>query len=226
MGFHYVGTGRYQLTVSVIGGHGTVTPVSGQYHEFQVVTLVATPDAGYRVKQWIGTDRDPSWNRNTNTVTMDTGASKFVTVEFERSITQQPARAAGFRDDRGRGRGGRPGRDEHHPQPGHAPRDLPERHRFPGQGDRPDVHRPERSGGRGQDDHRRCGATSSVRGRAFHFHSGEDANSVIAGVTIRNGYVRGPRAADGRFGVPTPVPYEVVAPTSGTPPRPRAERGT
>ena len=88
MGFHYVGTGRYQLSVSVIGGHGTVTPVSGQYHEFQVVTLVATPDAGYRVKRWIGTDRDPSWNRNTNTVTMDTGASKMASVEFERSITQ------------------------------------------------------------------------------------------------------------------------------------------
>ena len=88
MGFHYAGIGRYQLTVTVIGGHGTVQPMAGQYHEFQEVTLMAHPEPGYRVKQWIGTDRDPSWNRNTNIVTMDTGTDKFVTVEFEPDVTR------------------------------------------------------------------------------------------------------------------------------------------
>ena len=58
LGFHYPGQGRYQLLVTINGGHGTVTPMTGSYHEFVEVALTAIPDPGYRVKQWIGTLRE------------------------------------------------------------------------------------------------------------------------------------------------------------------------
>ena len=87
MGFHYVGEGRYQLVIQVIGGNGTVEPMGGNYHEFQVIPLLAIPDPDYRVRQWIGTNNDPAWNVNTNSVTMDS-SFKFVTVEFELNKTR------------------------------------------------------------------------------------------------------------------------------------------
>jgi hypothetical protein len=71
---------QYQLDTSVIGGHGTIVPPSGPQDANKVVDLTATPDAGYRVKHWTGTDNDAS-KANTNTVTMI--GPKSVTVEFE-----------------------------------------------------------------------------------------------------------------------------------------------
>ncbi|MCD4766401.1 MAG: hypothetical protein K8R34_07810, partial [Methanosarcinales archaeon] len=71
---------QYDLTASVTGGNGTVSPTSGTYDEGTVVTLTATPDAGYRVYAWTGTD-DDALTETTNTVTMD--GPKTVTVEFE-----------------------------------------------------------------------------------------------------------------------------------------------
>ena len=53
--------------------------------------------------------------------------------------------------------------------------------------------------------------------RAFWFHTGEGNNSKVMGFTIRNGYARGTKAADGQFGydgnpvslfVPVPYPWE------------------
>jgi len=44
------------------------------------VILEASPDSGYRVKAWIGTDNDNVW-RNINTITMY--QNTVVTVEFE-----------------------------------------------------------------------------------------------------------------------------------------------
>ena len=83
MGYHYA---LKRLTLVVIG-HGTVTvdpnnhdPNSSTYFG-SIFTLIATPDAGYRVKSWTGADNTPYWNINTNTVTMT--ANKTVTVEFE-----------------------------------------------------------------------------------------------------------------------------------------------
>ena len=73
-----------RLDVRVIGGHGTVTPRRGDFPVGTIVNLTAQPDAGYRLKQWIGTDNDLS-KLNTNAVTLD--FSKQVTVEFE-SITR------------------------------------------------------------------------------------------------------------------------------------------
>ncbi|HEY9159880.1 MAG TPA: hypothetical protein VIS94_02165 [Desulfomonilia bacterium] len=71
---------KYTLTASVVGGNGSVTPASGTYDEGAVVSLNASPAAGYQVKAWSGTDDDTSKN-NTNTVTMN--ANRTVTVEFQ-----------------------------------------------------------------------------------------------------------------------------------------------
>ena len=70
----------YALVSSIVGGNGTLSPLSGTYGEGMVVTLNAVPDSGYRVKAWSGTDNDSS-TANTNTVTMN--SDKSVTVEFE-----------------------------------------------------------------------------------------------------------------------------------------------
>ncbi|MCK5473251.1 MAG: hypothetical protein KAI59_04410, partial [Planctomycetes bacterium] len=70
----------YNLTATVIGGNGTVAPGSGSFYDGTVVNLTATPDPGYRVKQWTGTDDDSSTETN-NTVTMTD--NKTVFVEFE-----------------------------------------------------------------------------------------------------------------------------------------------
>ncbi|MHC4750527.1 MAG: right-handed parallel beta-helix repeat-containing protein [Planctomycetota bacterium] len=90
MGYHYdQGLIQYLLTVTVIedpndpGIHGYVDPnIAVTYEGFgdNVVTLTAVPDAGYKVKQWTGTDDDTSTSRiNTVTVTENTN----VTIEFE-----------------------------------------------------------------------------------------------------------------------------------------------
>ena len=50
------------------------------------VLLTAVPDANYRVKRWIGTDDDTSW-ANTNTVTM--AGVRNVRVEFELAIAKR-----------------------------------------------------------------------------------------------------------------------------------------
>ncbi len=70
---------QYQLSVSVVGDHGTVTPTAGVYFSGSKVVLSATPEAGYSVKRWTGTNNDLSLAR-TNTVTMN--GNKTVTVEF------------------------------------------------------------------------------------------------------------------------------------------------
>ncbi len=78
--FEAIPADRYQLTTSVINGHGTLTPASGPQEAGKTIPLTATPDAGYRIKQWTGTNDDGS-KATTNAVTM-TG-NKTVTVEFE-----------------------------------------------------------------------------------------------------------------------------------------------
>ncbi|HUT30240.1 MAG TPA: right-handed parallel beta-helix repeat-containing protein [Sedimentisphaerales bacterium] len=79
MGYHYgEAVAVYELTVLVVGA-GTVEPNSGFYFAGTVVTLTATPDEGYKLRRWTGTDADACC-RLTSTVTMD--SDKTVTVEF------------------------------------------------------------------------------------------------------------------------------------------------
>ncbi len=75
-------TATYALNLSVINGHGTVaaSPSSGPYAQGTAVSLTATPDSGYQVKAWTGTNNDAS-KENTNMVTMNEYHT--VTVEFE-----------------------------------------------------------------------------------------------------------------------------------------------
>jgi formylglycine-generating enzyme required for sulfatase activity len=71
----------FTLSASVVNGHGQVSPTGGTYNQGTVVSFTATPDQGYRVKAWSGTDNVPAAGTNTNTVTMN--SDKVVTVEFE-----------------------------------------------------------------------------------------------------------------------------------------------
>ena len=223
MGFHYPGAGRYQLTVTVIGP-GAVEPLGGFYHEFSEVTLVAAPEPGYRVRQWIGTDNDPSWNKNTNTVTMDTG-DKFVTVEFEEDKTRSIF----------------------------VPEEIPtieEAISVAGPGGTrivvsPGVHRIANPGGidfQGKiltltstdpsdpavvaktiiD----CNGTETSLARAFHFRRGEDANSVVAGFTIRNGFIIGLFGQNAPMGTSDPLEFPPPIDDNLPPLAPRAQSAT
>ncbi len=77
--FEQIPATQYQLSASVTGGHGSISPTSGTYNEGTVVTLTATPATGYRVHGWSGTNNNGS-TANTNTVTMNSNRS--VTVQF------------------------------------------------------------------------------------------------------------------------------------------------
>ncbi len=96
MGHHYgdpSGLREVQLTATVVGGHGMVEPtepapisydpISGIYTYYRgtVVTLTATPEAGYRVASWSGTISDGSTSL-TNIVVMS--SDKAVSVQFEK----------------------------------------------------------------------------------------------------------------------------------------------
>ena len=64
---------------------GTISPSSGDYskNDGEVVTLTATPKAGWQVERWSGTDDDSS-NSKTNKVTMN--SDKSVSISFKESI--------------------------------------------------------------------------------------------------------------------------------------------
>jgi len=71
----------YTLTVNTPDSNGTVavSPASGPYLENTPVTLTATPNSGYNLASWSGTDDDSSIDL-TNTVTMN--SDKTVNVYF------------------------------------------------------------------------------------------------------------------------------------------------
>jgi uncharacterized repeat protein (TIGR01451 family) len=78
---------RWHLTGTVAGGHGTISPTSGDFEHGTVVSLLATPDHHYRVKRWTGTNNDASAAAS-NSVTMDRNRS--VAVEFALAPNQAP----------------------------------------------------------------------------------------------------------------------------------------
>jgi hypothetical protein len=71
------------LTAAVLGDGGAVAPVGGVFERGTILTLRATPNPGYRLKSWNGTDDDRS-TELINTVTMD--SDETVTVEYEPDI--------------------------------------------------------------------------------------------------------------------------------------------
>jgi len=83
IGFHYMdpnAVAQYKLTTAVIGGHGSIEPLTGSFYAGTTVKLTALPDTGWRVNKWSGTD-DDSTSNTTNYVVMD--VNKTVTVSFE-----------------------------------------------------------------------------------------------------------------------------------------------
>ncbi len=94
MGFHYPDSGlvdEYRLITYVVGGNGSIhpdIPAPGSfYREFTDISLTATPDAGYKVKQWTGADNVPAPKTNNNNLTIVEDTN--VTVEFESLATYQ-----------------------------------------------------------------------------------------------------------------------------------------
>ncbi len=80
--FTITGQIQYSLRTLLSGSshiYGTVTPLQGRYTPGTVVTLVATPEVGYTLQSWLGTDNDASTD-TINTVTMT--KSKTITVTF------------------------------------------------------------------------------------------------------------------------------------------------
>jgi hypothetical protein len=86
--FEIIPGSAYTLNASVLNGHGTITisPSSGPYPQGTVVTLSATPESGYKVLSWKGTDNDTSTS-SSNSVTMN--ANSTVTVEFTGSANAE-----------------------------------------------------------------------------------------------------------------------------------------
>ncbi|MHC4618094.1 MAG: right-handed parallel beta-helix repeat-containing protein [Planctomycetota bacterium] len=231
MGYHYGGDIlRYVLTISYVDAngvpidpllaHGSVVPNPdmASYIEDSIVRLTATPDPGFRVATWYGTDNDssPKW---ANTVTMT--SDKHVAVAFERTNTlkvpmvyktiEEAVADAGYGDKivlekeqvyevnspDGIDFGGKKLTltSENPADPNCVATTIID-----------------------------CSADRYTRRRAFYFHSGEGPDTIITGVTIRNGYQRGIAAQSGRFGVPTPSPYEYLDYENVCSPV-RAERG-
>ena len=93
--FEMISGQTYTLHASVLNGHGaiTISPLSsGPYLQGTVVNLSATPEEGYIVKAWAGTDNDTS-TANSNTVTMN--ADSTVTVEFTGSVNAEEKKGGG-----------------------------------------------------------------------------------------------------------------------------------
>ncbi len=77
--FESIPATQYSLTASVSGGNGAVSPTTGTYDDGETVILTATPDTGYYVMSWSGTDDDNS-TAISNTVVMN--SNQTVTVIF------------------------------------------------------------------------------------------------------------------------------------------------
>ena len=234
LGYHYsIGmlVPKYQLRIEVVddgsGTHGSLSatgsgsdpfsikdPNSRMVQQGTVVDLIADPDPNYRVKVWTGTDNDGSASNN-NTVIMN--RNRTVYVEFKRGVIRlyvpgeyptiaDAVVAAGngdiiilsqgthfVSDTDGIDFGGKSIilQSEDPNDPAVVASTI-----IDCQGDRYVPH------------------------RAFWFHNGEDANAVIAGVTIANGYTVGALGLNYAYSEgPWPPGQEPPAP-------PRANSGT
>jgi hypothetical protein len=202
IGYHYdprVPTVMHELTINVVGGNGSIwaegheatgTPVA--YDTRGVVNLLADPCDDYVVRQWTGTDDDTSTSPR-NTVTMDD--DKTVTVEFEYHppaniivgplgdfATIAPAVAAAYDKDTIIIQA----KTASDPYTGPGNVDID----FQGKsitirGEKPND--PAYVAATVID----CGGTEMNNHRGFIFRNGEDTNSVLAGLTITNGFIAG-----------------------------------
>jgi hypothetical protein len=242
MGYHYgYGAGyagvQFELIVTVTGP-GTVTvepnavdPNNRLYDPNNKVytykadggtlfVLTAVPDVGYRVKAWRGTNNDPSWSRNTNTVTLD--RNRAVVIELEPDAMRNMLVPSEYRTIEDAVVAAGPGGTSIIVSQGIHYVTNPNGIDFRGKVITLTSTDP-------NDPNVVAKTIIECRGgrynpmRAFYFHSGEDPRSIVTGFTIRNGYMRGLLGADGQPGMFTPVPYERIGPNLTDPPR--AQRG-
>ncbi|HAL44951.1 MAG TPA: hypothetical protein DCP47_03405 [Phycisphaerales bacterium] len=83
LGFHYPDTKeakQYTLTTKVSSGKGTIEPATGLFYYGTTIQLTATPETGWRVKQWKGSDDDSSTSTTNYVVIM---GDRTVSVAFE-----------------------------------------------------------------------------------------------------------------------------------------------
>ncbi|MHC4500159.1 MAG: InlB B-repeat-containing protein, partial [Planctomycetota bacterium] len=194
---------RHELTV-VVGDHGSVViePDRVSYLEGEVVTLRAIPDSGYRLQQWSGTDSDWS-SLNTNTVTMTGPKTVTITFAVPQFITvgpggdyatiQEGVNAARMGDTVVVYEGIYTAPYSYYYDPNTYESYID-------------------TATSGIDFEGKSITLRSINpqatviidcqktGRAFYFHSGEDANAVVSNIIIRNGYVHGPVGAGGLYG--------------------------
>jgi predicted outer membrane repeat protein len=245
MGYHRVVRGPEQELILVVVGPGTVKvhpntidssrtvhdPDTETYtyvyksYRGDAVAFTATPEEGYRVKSWTGTNKDPSWNANTNMLTVD--GSDMVRVEFEPDITRNLMVPSEYRtieeamqaaDQHGTNI--IVGRGVHYvTSPGGIDFQGKSVTLMSADPDDPDVI---------ANTIIDCRGARLTNFRAFHFYSGEDYNTKVIGFTIRNGYINGGNGAFGRYTILTPFPYELQPDDDPDPNQtpPRAERGS
>ncbi|MCK4294432.1 MAG: right-handed parallel beta-helix repeat-containing protein [Planctomycetes bacterium] len=225
MGYHYPRTVVEHELVIIVDGPGTVAVDPGvmdpnnllhdpnndvfayKIAANSMVLLTAIPAEGYRVRSWLGTEEEPAWNRNTNFVSLD--GDKVVRVEFEQDIThviKVPLEYATIQEAiSAAGPGGTNvvvSEDVHYVT-------NPSGIDFEGKSITlmsTDPENPEVVAATIIE----AGGSRYFPRRAFHFHSGEDANTVVTGITIRGGYIVGAVGLPGRFGMLVPEPYETT----------------
>ena len=222
LGYHYPLDGlEHKLTV-IVDGQGTVqvdpneldpnnllfdpnnNVYTYKYYRGNTFLLTATPAEGYRVGSWNGTNDDPSWNRNTNMVTMD--SDKVVRVVFELDVTHNllvPSEFATIEEaiaDAGYGGTNIVVDRGTHTVSNSAGIDFRGK-KITLMSTNPND--PEVIAATIID----CQGSRYSPKRAFHFHSGEDPNTVVIGLTIKNGFMTGPIGAPGVYGILTPDPY-------------------
>ena len=179
---------KHALTVVAIGP-GVVEPNQGMYNEAEVVTLVATPEEGYRVRRWIGADVAPGWNQNTNTVTIG-AVDAVVTVEFEEARTRNILVPKEYETIEEAVAAASPGDTNIIISEGVYTVTSPMGIDLQGKRIRimsTDPNDPNIVAQTVID----CGGDRLTPRRAFHFHSGEPRDCIVTGLTIRNAYWAG-----------------------------------
>jgi hypothetical protein len=227
-----IGPGAVQVDPDIIDPNRTVNDPENQTHTYtldtyrgSVIRFTATPDEGYRVRSWTGTDKDPSWNTNANKLTVN--GTHTIRVEFEQDIIRLVKVPADYRTIEEAVRASDNGtkimvdRGIHYIS-------ATEGIDFQGKAITlmsVDPNNPEIIANTIID----CNGARLSNCRAFYFHSGEGNNTKILGLTIRNGYINGGNGTFGRYGILTPDPYDYFyVPAADQDPNqtpPRAEAG-
>ncbi|RKY06063.1 MAG: hypothetical protein DRP66_09555, partial [Planctomycetota bacterium] len=231
LGYHYRRRApQFELIVqidpgSVDGPHGTVAinpspdPVTGKITAGTMVTVTAIPDAGYRVREWIGTDDAPAWQETSATFMID--ADTTIGVVFELDVQYNLLVPEPYATIEEAVVAANPGDNIVLAPIEHYISD-PDGIDFGGKNltimstdpDDPAIIAQTIIN---------CQGTRLRSKRAFHFHNGEDNRSKLWGITIKNGYAFFARGVD--RGLPGAIWPGAVPPNYQQDPVTRAPNG-